>query len=66
MGKIFINNQPVDCPKKKMTVAELKELGGIPERNVIYDEEGTVLSNDQVIDASRPRKLGEVEDYTRG
>ena len=66
MGKVFINNQPVDCPKKQVTVAELKELGGIPERNVIYDEEGTVLSDDQVIDASRARKLGEVEDYTRG
>lgn len=66
MGKIFINNQPVDCPKKKVTVAELKELGGIPRRNVIYDEEGKVLSDDQVIDATSTRNLGEVEDYTRG
>ena len=66
MSKVFINNQPVDCPKKKATVAELKELGSIPKRNLIYDEDGNVLSDDQVVDTTRTRNLGEVEDYTRG
>ena len=57
MSKVFINNQPVDCPKKKVTVAELKELGSIPQRNLIYDPEGQTkyprrVENDTVVTAA--------------
>jgi len=50
MGKITINNKEIDCPKERATVAELKELGGIPKREVLYDEEGNVLEDEEVLD----------------
>jgi hypothetical protein len=66
MSKITINEKEIDCTKDKATVAELKELGGIPEREAIYDEEGNALKDEDVVDTTRPRRLGAIGDWTRG
>jgi len=66
MGKITINKKEIDCPKDQATVAELKELGGIPKRDAVYDEEGNALEDEDVVDTTYPRRLGAVEDWTRG
>lgn len=65
MGKVILNNRDVECPDQ-LSVKELKELCGISEGNLVYDEDGNILSNGDVLDTSRSQRFGSVEDYTRG
>lgn len=65
MGKTVINGRSIVAPQDTMRVSELKELAGIPERDVLYDKQGQVLQNEQQVPTA-DAEYGAVTDWVRG
>lgn len=65
MGKVTVNNKEVVAPGKEATVKQLKELADLPENTRLYDEQGNILSDEQVVPA-QDTKYGAVTEWERG
>lgn len=65
MGKTRINNREIVAPADQMPVRELKELAGIPAHEVVYDQAGQVLDNNQIVPTNEAQ-YGSVTDWVRG
>ncbi|MEY3556873.1 MAG: hypothetical protein RLZZ580_2930 [Cyanobacteriota bacterium] len=65
MGKTRINNREIVTPAPQMPVRDLKELAGIPAHEVVYDQAGHVLDNNQIVPTD-DTQYGSVTDWVRG
>lgn len=46
---IFVNNQPVEMTKGRVSGAEIKKAAGIPPQFKLYDAKGREISDDKEI-----------------
>lgn len=65
MGLTRINRQAIVTPSDRMEVAKLKELAGVPAHERLYDANGRVL-NDREVVPTDDREYGSVGDWERG
>ena len=65
MGKVSVNNTEIVAPGKEIKVKELKDLANLPENTKLYDEEGNILEDEQVVPAQDAR-YGAVTEWERG
>ena len=65
MGLMRINGKDLPAPQDAMTVAEIKELAGIPHNERLYKKGGQVLDDHEVV-PTEGAELGAVTSWERG
>ena len=65
MGKVIVNNKEIVAPGKEIKVKELKDLANLPQNSKLYDEEGNILEDEQVVPA-QDATYGAVSEWERG
>lgn len=65
MGKTMVNGKPVVTPASEATVSELKELADIPPNEKLYNKDGRVLEDNEVVPTDHT-EYGAVTDWRRG
>jgi len=61
----MVNGRPVQVQSPTVEVSELKALACIPEHEKLYNREGRVLQDVEVVPAEHA-EYGAVTDWTRG
>lgn len=65
MGKVMVNKKELVAPGKDIKVKELKDLADLPGNTRLYDREGNILDDNQVVPA-QDAEYGAVTDWERG
>ena len=65
MGKLRINNNEHVTPADKMSVADIKQLAGIPQNERLYQKGGKVLDDQEII-STENADLGAATSWERG
>lgn len=66
MGMTKVNNRAIATPVASMKVADLKELGGIPRHEDLYDlSSGRVLHDEETVPTDE-HEYGAVTEWERG
>ena len=65
MGKVTVNNKELVAPAKEIKVKELKDLADLPDNSKLYDKDGNLLTDEQVVPA-QDAKYGSVQEWERG
>jgi hypothetical protein len=65
MGMTKINEKQVVTPSDEMKVSDLKELANVPEHEKLYNKQGHVLDDDEVVRTDH-QEFGVVTDWERG
>ena len=68
MGKLTVNNKLYDTPAPNITLREVKELAQIPKNNKVYNKNGDILEDSDVLELNdeKPVELGNINSWTRG
>lgn len=54
---IFVNNQPVEIEKGRVTGAEIKRLAGVPAEFKLYSEKGKQISDTEEVEVKDEEKF---------
>jgi hypothetical protein len=66
MGKVKVDDESVVSPDRKVPAGELKERAEVPANHRLYDTEGDVYDDDELVDTDEEDELGVIEPWERG
>ena len=65
MGKMKVGEKVVVAPASELSAAEVKKLGGVSNEAKLYDAEGNLLDDDEIV-STEETTYGVVTGWRRG